>query len=221
LAVGNEAEVRSWCKDEVQIDDRYADQVLMPGLIEGHSHLHEGVVWRYVYLGYYDRRGPDGTLWEGLKSIEAVIERLKEANTESTDQEVLVGWGFDPIYFGERRMTVKDLDQVSTTRPIVIMHASMHLMNINTVMLQKDNNDRCTYTDWVLKSEDRERTGELQEFAAMFPVTKYIGNPCRTLGMAPESLPNFANICRIPCVNTATNLVNKLSEESISSLSKV
>src|SRR5690625_5615413 len=46
LAVGNEEEVRSWCKDEVAIDDRYADQILMPGLIEGHSHLHEGVVWR-------------------------------------------------------------------------------------------------------------------------------------------------------------------------------
>ncbi|HLR30377.1 MAG TPA: amidohydrolase [Paenalcaligenes sp.] len=221
LAVGDEAEVRSWCKDEVKIDDRYADQVLMPGLIEGHSHLHEGVVWRYVYLGYYDRRGPDGTLWEGLKSIEAVIERLKEANTQSTDQEVLVGWGFDPIYFGERRMTVKDLDQVSTTRPIVIMHASMHLMNINSVMLQKANIDRFTDTDGVVKSDDGEPTGELQEFAAMFPVTKYIGNPFRTLGMAPESLQNFANICRIAGVTTATDLVNELSEEGISSLSKV
>ncbi|HLS17223.1 MAG TPA: amidohydrolase [Paenalcaligenes sp.] len=221
LAVGNEEEVRSWCKDEVAIDDRYADQILMPGLIEGHSHLHEGVVWRYVYLGYYDRRGPDGTLWEGLKSIEEVIERLKEANTQSTDQEVLVGWGFDPIYFGERRMTVKDLDQVSTTRPVVIMHASMHLMNVNTPMLQKAGIDRFTDTDGVLKFEDGEPTGELQEFAAMFPVTKYIGNPFRTLSMAPESLQNFANICRIAGVTTATDLVNEFSEEGIRSLSSV
>src|SRR5699024_9010032 len=47
LAVGTEADVQAW--GAVTTDDRYADNVLMPGLIEGHCHLHEGVVWRYVY----------------------------------------------------------------------------------------------------------------------------------------------------------------------------
>ena len=133
LAVGTEDDVTSW--GDADIDDTYADSVLMPGLVEGHSHLHEGVVWRYVYLGYYDRKGPDGTTWEGLKSISAVVERLKQFNQQSGADEILVGWGFDPIYFGQQRMTVKDLDQVSETRGIVVMHASMHLMNVNTVMV--------------------------------------------------------------------------------------
>ena len=44
-----------------------ADQVLMPG----HCHLPEGGMWKFVYVGYYDRRGPDGRTWTGLKSFEA------------------------------------------------------------------------------------------------------------------------------------------------------
>lgn len=220
LAVGSEDEIRSW--GEVDIDDTYADNVLMPGLIEGHCHLHEGVVWRYVYLGYYDRTGPDGKTWEGLKSIEAVIDRLKEFNQSSSDSnEILIGWGLDPIYFGERRMTVRDLDQVSTTRPIVIMHASMHLMNVNTPVLKLAQIDRFTDIDGIVKFDDGEPTGELLEFAAMFPVTKLIGNPFRTLGQAPDSLRNFANICRRAGVTTATDLLNELTPEGTQSLSEV
>src|SRR5690554_2458155 len=76
LAVGDADSMKAW--GITDFDTRYKDQVLMPGLIEGHCHLHEGVVWRYVYVGYYSRKGPDGTEWSGLTSIEAVIERLKE-----------------------------------------------------------------------------------------------------------------------------------------------
>src|SRR5699024_5438477 len=90
-----------------------------------------------------------------------------------------------------------------------------------TVMLQKANIDRFTDTGGVVKFDDGEPTGELQEFAAMFPVTKYIGNPVRSCGMAPDSLHSSAISCGIAGVTTATDLFNELSEEGISSLSKV
>ena len=54
----------------------------MPGLVEGHSHLMEGAMWSAVYVGYYERRGPDGTRWPGLQSLDAVIERLQEAERQ-------------------------------------------------------------------------------------------------------------------------------------------
>ncbi len=223
LAVGNEEEVYSWVEgdDAVEIDQRYADDVLLPGFVEGHSHLFEGVVWRYVYLGYFDRYGPDGRLWPGLKSTDAVIERLQDFNAHIDEGEVLIGWGFDPIYFGDSRMTVRDLDQISATRPIVIMHASMHLMNVNTPMLREAGIDRFTDIDGVVKFDDGEPTGELLEFAAMFPVTKYIGNPIRTLDHTPESLNNFAKICRGGGVTTATDLASMINADSIQTLSQV
>src|SRR5690348_15839434 len=77
LGVGDPDELRS--RGPCNVDGRFADRVLMPGLVEGHSHLMEGGVWRFVYVGYYDRHGPDGTLWTGLTSIDAVVARLAEA----------------------------------------------------------------------------------------------------------------------------------------------
>lgn len=219
LAAGTEDDVKAWGK--VEIDDRYADCVLMPGLVEGHCHLHEGVVWRYVYLGYFDRKGPDGKVWSGLRSIEEVVDRLKEHLAELNDGEILVGWGFDPIYFGSRRMTVHDLDKVSTDRPVVIMHASMHLMNVNTAMLKKAGIDRFTDIEGIAKFENGEPTGELREFAAMFPVTRMLGNPFRTLGQTPECLERFGKVARNAGVTTATDLVNELTDDGIASLSAV
>ena len=62
-------------------DDRFAEKTLMPGLVEGHSHVTEGAVWKHCYVGSYDRRAPDGTVWAGVGSVEAILERLREAET--------------------------------------------------------------------------------------------------------------------------------------------
>jgi len=66
LAVGNAEDVQTW--GGCAIDETFRDKVLMPGLVEGHCHLMEGAMWDAVYVGYYDRRGPDGKLWRGLTS---------------------------------------------------------------------------------------------------------------------------------------------------------
>ncbi len=219
LAVGTQADVQAW--GDVAIDERYADKVLMPGLVEGHCHLHEGVVWRYIYLGYYDRKGPDGKIWPGLKSIDAVVARLAEYAGQANEGDALVGWGFDPIYFGTQRMSVHDLDKVSTAQPVVIMHASMHLMNVNTAALRKAGIDRFTDIEGIVKFDDGEPTGELLEFAAMFPVTRMLGNPFRTLGQAPESLDRFGKVARNAGVTTATDLVNEITDDGIASLSAI
>ena len=63
LAVGSEAEMGGWGPHVV--DARFAGKVLMPGLVEGHSHLMEGAFWKYAYAGYHDRRGPDGPQQRG------------------------------------------------------------------------------------------------------------------------------------------------------------
>ncbi|MDA4542651.1 amidohydrolase, partial [Escherichia coli] len=43
LAVGDLARCTAW--GECRIDERFADQVLLPGLVEGHCHLKEGSMW--------------------------------------------------------------------------------------------------------------------------------------------------------------------------------
>ena len=68
LGAGSLDELAGW--GAYNLDRTFADKVLMPGLVEGHSHVAEGVQWRFVYCGYFDRTDPDGTTWPGLRSIE-------------------------------------------------------------------------------------------------------------------------------------------------------
>ena len=65
LGVGTFDELRGW--GDCELDQRFAEQVLMPGLVEGHSHVSEGVVWRGVYCGYFDRTDPDASRVRGSR----------------------------------------------------------------------------------------------------------------------------------------------------------
>jgi predicted amidohydrolase YtcJ len=171
LAVGGEADMAAW--PDAERIDRFRGKVLMPGLIEAHSHLMEGAMWEAVYLGYFDRRDPDGRLWPGLRTLDAVLDRLAEAERSLPDaQATLLAWGFDPILFGSSRLSVRELDHVSRTRPIAILHASVHLMNVNSTMLALAGIDEDTDIDGIHKDAEGRPTGELQEFAAMYPVQR-------------------------------------------------
>src|SRR5690606_24693451 len=120
LGVGELADVEGW--GPCEMDERFSDKVLMPGFVEGHCHAMEGRVWDYPYVGFHDRRDPDGRVWPGLSSIEAVVERLRAEEKKLADPDAtLFAWGFDPIYFGGRRMVAADLDRVSTTRPVLLV----------------------------------------------------------------------------------------------------
>jgi predicted amidohydrolase YtcJ len=179
------------------------------------------VVWLYVYVGFYDRRGPDGKIWKGLKTIDEVVQRLSEVQATLAPDQHLIGWGFDPIYFGTQRMSVQDLDKVPGGRSVVVMHASMHLMNVNTRALEMAGIDRDTDIEGISKFPNGEPTGELCEFAAMFPVTRMIGNPFRSLGQSQECLAMFGQVAQAAGVTTATDLVNELHDEGIVSLARI
>lgn len=219
LAVGSEEHVSGW--GTVRHDDRYADKVLMPGLVEAHCHLYEGVVWQYVYVGYYDRRGPDGRLWQGLKTVDEVVQRLVDARSRLASDKPLIAWGFDPIYFGSRRLTVHDLDRVPGDAAVVVMHASIHLMNVNSRALALAGIHRDTDIDGITRFPDGEPTGELCEFAAMFPVVRLIGNPFRSLSQTPQCVADFAKIAVGAGVTTATDMINELDDDGIRSLAGI
>lgn len=57
LAVGTLEELEGW--GEYTLDNTFANKIVMPGLIEAHSHATGGGMWQFPYVGYYDR--PDYT----------------------------------------------------------------------------------------------------------------------------------------------------------------
>jgi predicted amidohydrolase YtcJ len=205
-----------------RIDDTFRNKVLMPGLVEGHCHLMEGGIWNFVYVGFYDRRGPDGTLWTGLRSFDAVVARLKAAESQLADpQQPLLAWGFDPVYFVGGRMTTHELDQVSSTRRIAVLHASIHLMNVNSAMLAAAGLDRSIRAEGVIKAADGELTGELQEFAAMFPVFRVIGNAFFSAAETEAGIRNFGCSANIAGVTTATDLLSDCNDAAVANLFRV
>jgi predicted amidohydrolase YtcJ len=220
LAVGEEEDMRGW--GEHALDRRFEDKVLMPGLVEGHSHLMEGALWKYAHVGYYDRRGPDGRLWKGLRSFDEVVERLAEFERAMKDPaEPLLAWGFDPIFFGKQRMTTRELDRVSATRPIAVLHASAHLLNVNSAMLKKAGIGRDTEVEGVARYPDGSPSGELQEFAAMFPVMRAIGNAFKVAGVSEDGLWRFGRVASLAGVTTATDLVNEWGEDAVANMARV
>jgi predicted amidohydrolase YtcJ len=224
LAVGDAADAAAWPTrfGACAADDTLRDKVLMPGLVEGHCHLMEGAMWDAVYVGYYDRRGPDGTLWPGLRSLDSVLDRLMEAERAITDDGPLLAWGFDPIFFGTARLTVRELDRVSAARPIAILHASVHLMNVNGAMLARAGIDEDTDIDGVSRDADGRPTGELQEFAAMLPVYQTIGGKLAiSASEKPHAVWNFGRVAQLAGVTTATDLVNDLSPDGNRTLHEV
>ena len=163
LGVGDLATLAQWGPHT--LDTRFADQVLMPGLVEGHCHLKEGSMWNMHYLGWFDRRDPQGKVWSGLRSMEAVVNRLAAIDAQMradghSATEPLTAWGFDPIYCGGERMTVEHLDRASSARPIVIAHANGHLMNVNSAMLTLAEVDADNEVEGVVKFADGARAGQ-------------------------------------------------------------
>ena len=228
LAVGSLARMREW--GDFELDERFADKVLMPGLVEGHCHLKEGSMWEMPYLGWFDRRDPDGKTWPGLRSMDAVVERLVEidAQMQAAGQPAdtpLLAWGFDPIYFGGERMTTVHLDRASATRPVVIAHANGHLMNVNTAMLALAGIDRDNEVEGVVRFQggamDGEPNGELQEPAAMFLVVRKIGTAGLLAPMTEDGVRMFGKLACMQGVTTATDLVNKLTDHDCTVLEAV
>ncbi len=167
VGVGTVDELAGW--GEHTVDGTFADKVLMPGMVEAHAHVHAGAMWRWPYFGWFDRKAPDGKLWTGVRSKEAVIARLREADKAIEDpKEQLIGWGFDPIYFPAGfEFTARDLDQVSAVRPIFVHQASGHIAVVNSAMMEREGIGPGTDVEGVEKGDDGKPTGVLNEFAAM------------------------------------------------------
>ncbi len=164
LAVGTLAELESWGPS--RIDACFTDKVLLPGFIEAHAHVMAGGAWSFPYVGFFDRRDPNGRVWKGCASIDEVLDRLIEVESAMDDpNELLVAWGLDPIYFSGERLLAKHLDRVSTSRRIFVYHANGHLGTVNTAMLNASEITSKSTSPGVARDANGQPNGELQESA--------------------------------------------------------
>ena len=221
LGAGSLDDLAGW--GSYTLDERFADKILMPGLVEGHSHAMEGTFWRYVYAGNFDRMDPNGQVWPGVKSIEAAVERLREAAAKLTAADApLAGWSFDPIYYGNRRCSRQDLDRVSTTRAVGLLHASCHILNVNSKTLELAGLLRPGIDHpGVPLGDDGLPTGELKGPDAMMPVGGLLGFDRELLACDELGLRQFARLCVRKGVTTVTDLANLLPQDAVNMMLRV
>ena len=214
LGTGALEDLAGWGDHE--LDDRFADKVIVPGFVEGHCHSWEGAAWEDTYLGFFDRTAPDGVVHKGLKSIDVVVERFRAAEAGISDPDrAAMGWGFDPIFFDGRRMVAADLDRVSATRPVVVMHQSGHIVNVNSEVLRRAGISRDTNVQGLVTDADGDPTGELQGPALQAIAYRAAGKR-RFLDMGDAgALRRFAHSALRAGVTTATDLANELPEETV------
>lgn len=221
LAVGSLAELETW--GPYTLDARFADKVLMPGLVEGHAHTMEGTLWRYVYCGFFDRADPNGKVWDGVTTIDAMLDRLKAAEADMTDPDApLSGWSLDPIYMDNVRVSRADLDSVSTTRPIGILHASGHILNVNTKALEMGGllKEGLNHPGIPL-GPDGLPTGELFGPDTMTPVGVHVGFNRSLTDSDARGLRDFGKLCVRTGVTTITDLAARLEPEGVDSMLQV
>ena len=221
LGAGTLDELAGW--GEYRLDERFTDKVLMPGLVEGHCHVMEGSLWAYVYCGFFDRMDPEGRVWAGLKSIDAVVERLAGAAGALEDPAApLAGWSLDAIYYGGRCVNRHDLDRVSTERAVGVLNASGHILNVNTKALELAGLLRTGVNHpGIPLGADGLPTGEMKGPDAMMPLGVHTGFDRDLLACDEPGLRRFAKLCVRTGVTTAADLANLLPEEAVEMMLRV
>ena len=221
IAVGSLEDVTAW--GPYKLNETFLDKVFMPGFVEGHSHSMEGTFWKKTYCGYFDRKDPNGQLWEGSQTLDSLVKRLKEEEKKLLEPEApLSGWGVDPIYFGEEKINRQLLDKVSKERPIGLLNASGHIMYVNTKALELGGLARAGINHPGIPLDDEGLpAGELRGPEAMVPLSVHVGLGKDLLNADEDGVRGFARLCVRAGVTTATDLANLLSDETVEMLTRV
>lgn len=208
ICVGTVEECQSW--GEATVDDRFADHVLVPGFVEAHGHTMDSASELMPYVGYHPYPLSDGSSTPAIRGYDELIARLKAEDAKLPAGEPLVANGFDPIYFPDLpRLSRRELDKVSTDRPVFVRHASGHLATVNTALLEAEAITTDSPTPGIGKDPDGTLNGELQEAPAMM-LAKAAFAKMMAAGLGPTPIQIHAAMCRNAGVTTSTELVGML-----------
>ena len=112
-------------------------RTLIPGFVDAHGHFPGSGQTAFTV----DLNSPP---IGDTESIAELLEKLRAFGAQKTDGW-LIGSNYDDTLLAEKRHPTRDdLDQVSATRPIAVVHVSGHLMVLNTAALNEMHIDETT-----------------------------------------------------------------------------
>lgn len=129
------AELEPWTRGRtVDVDRRFAKDVLMPGLIDPHVHpVMAAVALNMPYLAPDDWKLPSG-YYPGAQTQTAYRQRLAEMLAKSRD-DIFLCWGYHELFHGPLDRAV--LDEIAPDRPVIIWQRSFHDIIVNTETMKR------------------------------------------------------------------------------------
>ena len=205
LSIGTLDDCAQW--GITNVDHRFADKVFTAGFVEAHAHIAAGMFGDIPYVGYFPRQLPSGEVSQSVTSTDELVAYLRTIDAQLPEGEPLLAGGFDPIYFTTERLTCHHLDDISTTRPIFIFHASAHLATVNSFVLNKYDIGPQHPSPGIGYDDTGAPNGELRESSAMaLAKDEYRALTARAFGA--QSLTYFAHTMRNAGVTTSSDLAN-------------
>ena len=135
IYTGSKSEADQLKGDKTVLND-LKGKTLVPGFIDGHAHF---AGFGAQAVGANLLASPDGT----VNTIEDLVKELQDWYQQNGTDKTggwIFGMGFDDAVLKETRFPTKaDLDKVSTTVPICIVHISGHFCVMNSKGLEMKN----------------------------------------------------------------------------------
>jgi len=185
LAVGSLEELKGISKGQkYKVNDTFKDKIITPGFIAQHLHPFLGSLsMESTIISIEDWALPTGYV-KSVRDHDGYMARLKEAmaqlDASGDPNKPLFTWGYHPTFHGE--VNRKELDSISSTRPIFMWHRSCHAFTLNTAALKL-----CKIDDALVKTFPKDAQSminlELGDFweAGVFPILKniapYVASP--------------------------------------------
>lgn len=134
--VGSSEEVSALIAEQTEVVDLLG-RTLIPGFVDAHGHFPGSGQTAFTV----DLNSPP---IGDTESIPELLDKLSAFGKRKTDGW-LIGSNYDDTLLAEKRHPTRDdLDQVSSTRPIAVVHVSGHLMVLNSAALAEMHIDETT-----------------------------------------------------------------------------
>ncbi len=186
LAVGSLADMAAHQGDGTVAFD-LAGRAMLPGFVDSHGHV---VMGGLQALSANMLAPPDGEVTD-IASLQATLTAWAEANAEAVENaNMIIGFGYDNAQLAElRHPTRQDLDAVSTTIPVVIIHQSGHLGVGNSKALELAGitaESEAPPGGVIQRDENGEPNGVLEEYAFFALLVPLLGD------LGEDGLAEFA-----------------------------
>ena len=142
VEVGSLETLRPWLEAHPHTIDRtFEKHVLMPGFIDPHLHPSMAAyLLQCEFITAMEWQLPDRTV-APVRTREAFLARLKELHEANPDpKDPIFTWGYHRDWHGE--IWLQDLDAISRTRPLILVHRSFHETIMNGAALDYFELDR-------------------------------------------------------------------------------